>query len=112
MVFYKLSIDGIHDDNYNSDFEQKQPNRTNIQRILHRRHSIDGHLIHTVYYILEGRLPLPICRRVFSIVEFLFTFDNKPNENLFGEVFGSVNPSTTIEVTCALKVSPTRLFNS
>ena len=56
--------------------------------------------------------PFPMCLLVFSMVEFLFTFDRSPSENLFGEVFGSVKPSTTTEVTWALNVSPTRLFSS
>ena len=51
-------------------------------------------------------------RRVFSMVEFRLTLDKSPREKRFGEVLGSVNPSTTTEVTWALNVSPTRLFSS
>ena len=35
-------------------------------------------------------LPFPICLLVFSIVEFLLTFDNNPKQNLLAFVDGSV----------------------
>ena len=56
--------------------------------------------------------PLPMCLRVFSIVEFLLTLDSKPRQNLSALLDGSVKPSTTILVTDAWKASPTRLLSS
>lgn len=40
------------------------------------------------------KLPFPICRLVFSIVELRLTFDNNPKQNLLLLFEGSVNPST------------------
>lgn len=57
-------------------------------------------------------LPLPMCRRVFSIVELRLTLESKPKQNLFLLLEGSVNPSTKTLVEDAWKASPTRLFNS
>ena len=39
-------------------------------------------------------LPFPMCLRVFSIVEFLFTFDNRPRQKRSALFDGFVNPST------------------
>lgn len=58
------------------------------------------------------KVPFPICRLVFSIVELRLTFDNNPKQNLLLLFEGSVNPSTNTLVEDAWKASPTRLFNS
>lgn len=57
-------------------------------------------------------LPFPMCLLVFSIVEFLFTFERSPRQNLFLLFEGSVNPSMSTLREEAWNVSPTRLFSS
>ena len=42
--------------------------------------------------------PFPMCLRVFSIVEFLLTFDRSPKQKRSALFDGSVNPSTTMLV--------------
>lgn len=44
----------------------------------------------------KSLIPLPMWRLVFSIVEFLFTFDRSPKQNLLWLFEGSVKPSTTM----------------
>lgn len=57
-------------------------------------------------------VPLPICRLVFSMVEFRLTLESSPRQNLFLLFEGSVKPSTNTLVEEAWKASPTRLFSS
>ena len=45
--------------------------------------------------------PFPMCLLVFSMVEFLFTFDCNPRQNLSALLLGSVYPSTMTEFVCA-----------
>lgn len=70
-----------------------------------RRRSSDGDL-------LCWLSPFPMCLLVFSIVEFLFTFERSPRQNLFLLLEGSVKPSMSTLREDAWKVSPTRLFSS
>ena len=62
--------------------------------------------------VSEYLLPLPMCLRVFSMVEFLFTLDSRPRQKRLRLLDGSVNPSTSTLREAAWKVSPTRLFSS
>ena len=63
-------------------------------------------------WITHVPLPFPMCLLVFSIVEFLFTLERSPRQNLFLLFEGSVNPSISTLREEAWNVSPTRLFSS
>ena len=63
-------------------------------------------------WITHLPLPFPMCLLVFSIVEFLFTLERSPRQNLFLLFEGSVNPSISTLREEAWNVSPTRLFSS
>ena len=56
--------------------------------------------------------PLPMCLRVFSIVELRLTFDSSPRQNRSELFDGSVNPSTTMLRWQAWNGSPTLLLSS
>lgn len=58
------------------------------------------------------KLPLPMCRRVCSMVELRLTLDSSPKQNRVLLLDGSVKPSTRMLRDEAWKVSPTRLFSS
>lgn len=53
-----------------------------------------------------------MCLLVFSMVEFLLTFERSPRQNLFLLLEGSVKPSMRTLREDAWKVSPTRLLSS
>ena len=54
-----------------------------------------------------------MCRLVFSMVEFLFTLDNCPKQNLLLFLLeGLVNPSIITEWLLAWYTSPTLEFSS
>lgn len=48
----------------------------------------------TFKYEQNPTVPLPICRLVFSMVEFRLTLESSPRQNLFLLFEGSVKPST------------------